>query len=68
MNALKVSTDEAKHGHRWLNRFAYSHNTVISSSANYTEYLEQSIEQSSNDVLRVYGGLDKVSHGKMISP
>jgi len=67
MNALNASTDEAQHGRRWLNHFMYSHKSVISSSANYTEYLEQSIEQSSNDVLRVYGGLDKASHGKIIS-
>ncbi|KIW99530.1 uncharacterized protein Z518_11269 [Rhinocladiella mackenziei CBS 650.93] len=60
MNALKVSTDNTKHVDEWLNRFAYGHNRVFSSSANYTDYLEQSIRQNSNNVLQVYGGLDKM--------
>ena len=68
MNALKISTEGAKNADRWLKRFAYSHNSILSSSANYTDYLEQSIKQNSNFVLQVYGGLDKVSYGKIVSP
>ena len=67
MNALKAdsSSEETKgraEVHKWLMRFISGHKAVLSSSANYTEYLAQSVKQSSNSVLRVYGGLTEVSH------
>ena len=68
MNALKtsdVSRDEARHRQelsQWLDRFILGHKAVYSSSANHTDYLQQSIKQNSNRVLRVYGGLTRVSY------
>jgi len=66
MNALKtsdISRQEAKRQQPsdWLDRVILGHKTVFSSSANRTDYLEESTKQNSNRVLRVYGGLTRVS-------
>jgi hypothetical protein len=53
--------------HSWLTRFTSKHTVVFSSSANYKEYLDSSKEQTSSYVVRAYGGLDRVSHRKIIS-
>jgi NACHT domain len=53
--------------HSWLMRFTSKHTAVFSSSANYKEYLELSKEQTSNCVVRAYGGLDRVSHRRTMS-
>ncbi|KAN0070279.1 hypothetical protein V8E54_011860, partial [Elaphomyces granulatus] len=42
---------------QWLTRFRLRHKAILSSSANYTSYLETCHRQSSEKTLRVYGGL-----------
>lgn len=51
----------------WLMRFTADHKSVFSASANYREYLTLSLEQTTYSQLRVYGGLDRVSHRKIMS-
>src|SRR2546421_8185460 len=64
MNAL---TDELKEAtkraklHDWLRRFTFGHPRVFSSSANHDDFMEQSQSQTSNHVLRVYGGVNRGS-------
>jgi hypothetical protein len=73
LNALTGSnspSEEAKDRanlRRWLMRFTFNHIAVFSSSANYGEYLRQLKKQTSNYWLPVYGGLDRVSHRKIMS-
>ena len=73
LNALTESNGSSEEIKRrrqlysWLMRFTFKHTVVFSSSANYKEYLESSKEQTSNCVVRVYGGLDRVSHRKIMS-
>jgi hypothetical protein len=71
LNALTGSdTDEAPKRmgrYSWLMRFTFGHTTVFSSSANYKEYLSAIRKQTSWYVLKVYGGLDRVSHRKIMS-
>ena len=71
MNALKTSntSSEAKKRtvlYNWILRFTAGHKSVFSSSANYDEYHDQKREQTSNLVVRAYGGLDRVSHRKIM--
>jgi hypothetical protein len=53
--------------YRWLNRFTFKHTAVFSSSANYKEFVDKSKKQTSNWVIRAYGGLERVSHRKIMS-
>jgi hypothetical protein len=71
MNALKTSntSTEAKKRtvlYNWIQRFTAGHKSVFSSSANYDEYHDQKREQTSNLVVRAYGGLDRVSNRKIM--
>jgi hypothetical protein len=50
-----------------LQCFTLNHTAVFSSSANYREYLIRSKKQTSDYLLSVYGGLDRVSHRKIMS-
>jgi hypothetical protein len=52
--------------HGWLTRFTSKHTAVFSSSANYKEYLDSSKMQTSSYTMRVYGGLNRVSHRNII--
>ena len=69
MNALKdkqrLEATERPTLSDWLMRFTSTSKAVFSSSANYTEYLEHSIKQSSDSVLHANGGLTRVSHLKI---
>jgi hypothetical protein len=65
-NSLGVLTKFEKL-YNWLMSFTVNHTAVFSSTANYKEYLETSEEQTSNRLVRVYGGLDRVSHRKIMS-
>jgi len=69
MNAFKAGGLGAKERREelrdWVGSFTSCHKTVFSSSANDTDYLDEFNKQSSNRVLRVYGGLDRVSHLKI---
>jgi len=47
-------------------RFTSKHIAVFSSSANYKEFVDKSKKQTSNWVVRVYGGLERVSHRKIM--
>ena len=72
MNALKKSrfpleTTRRAKLHDWLMRCTVNHKAVFSSSANYTDHLEQAHIQNSNNVLSVYGGLNRVSHHEIMS-
>jgi hypothetical protein len=48
-----------------LMRFTHSHKAVFSSSANYWDFLELAEEQTLSCAVRVYGGLEQVSHRKI---
>jgi hypothetical protein len=61
------ATEERWKLYRWLMRFTYDHTAVISSYASYRDFLESSETQTSNRVVRVYGGLEMVSHRKIMS-
>ena len=73
LNALtgsNRSSEEMKT--RWnlyllLMRLTSDHVAVFSSSANYKEYLDLSGHQKSFDTFHVNGGLDRVSHRKIMS-
>jgi len=65
MNALKDSTAKASRTKEWLTHLASGHKRVYSSSANYKDYLDQSVTENQNSVLLVYGGLTKVTHLKL---
>jgi len=73
LNALTESSGSKKEMkeraklHDWLMRFTFDHTAVFSSTADYQEYLEQSQDQTSNYVVRAYGGLDRVGHRKIVS-
>jgi hypothetical protein len=73
LNALTESgctpeeAKERKDLHRWLMRFSYEHTAVFSSSANYKEFLDKSKAQTSYRVIPAYGGLERVSHRKIMS-
>ena len=45
----------------WLVRCRVRHNAILSASANYGTYLQQSVKQSNLDTIHVYGGLTAVS-------
>jgi NACHT domain len=53
--------------HSWLMRFTSDHKAVFSSFANYEEFIDKSRKQTSNWVVPVYGGLERVSHRKIMS-
>ena len=65
MNALKIdsSTEEIKGQNifDWIMRFTFGKKSVFSCSANYSTYLERSNKENQDRVLRVYGGLSRVS-------
>jgi len=63
MNALKRSMTNMQ---QWLDRLTSCHIAVLSSSANHTDYLEQSHKENQESVLYVYGGLNPVSHRKIM--
>jgi hypothetical protein len=72
MNALKTSKrpEEATrraHVYNWITSLMSRHKSVFSSSANYWEFHDQTQQQSSNLVIYAYGGLDRVSHRKIMS-
>jgi hypothetical protein len=46
---------------RWLTKFRTGHKAILSTSANYRAYLQQSIKQTTEDTMHVYGGLTPVS-------
>jgi DNA replication protein DnaC len=46
----------------WLMRFTSDHIAVFSSFVNYEEFVDKSKKQTSNRVVPVYGGLERVSH------
>ena len=72
LNALTESNGSSeqikKRGqlHSWLMGLTSKHTAVFSSSANYTEFLQQSKRQTTNLVVPVYGGLERVSHRKIM--
>jgi len=72
LNALTESNGSSeqikKRGqlHSWLMGLTSKHTAVFSSSANYREFLEQSKRQTTNLVVPVYGGLERVSHRKIM--
>jgi hypothetical protein len=53
--------------HGWLMSLTSDHTAVFSSSANYREFIKQADQQSSHRLVRVYGGLKRVSHHKIMS-
>ena len=72
MNALKTSkrSEEAKKRadvYNWITSLTSRHKSIFSSSANYWEFHDQNQQQSSNLVVYAYGGLDRVSHRKIMS-
>ena len=71
LNALTESNCEEKKQraklYRSLMRFTSDHIAVFSSSANYQEYLDRSKRHDSYNTLRVYNGLDRVSHHNLMS-
>jgi hypothetical protein len=72
MNALKDSkrpTETKKRSDlcEWITCLTTRHKSVLSSSANYVEFHEQTQQQSSNFVVYAYGGLNRVSHREIIS-
>jgi hypothetical protein len=71
INALKTSkrSEEAKKRadvYNWITSLLSRYKSVFSSSANYWEFHEQTQQQSSNLVIYAYGGLDRVSHRKVM--
>jgi NACHT domain len=52
---------------KWLMRLTSDHTAVFSSSANYREFIRQADLQSPHRFVRVYGGLKRVSHHKIMS-
>jgi hypothetical protein len=66
-NCSSVDIKKRRQLHSWLMRFAFKHTAVFSSSANYREYLASSKIQTSHRVVSAYGGLDRVSHHKIMS-
>jgi len=68
MNAFKTSNcNEEQKSYRpkirhWLDDVISGCKAVFSSSANHTDYLEESVKENSNRVLQVYGGLTRVSY------
>jgi Bacterial dnaA protein len=52
--------------YRWLMRFTSEHKAVFGSSATYSEFLERSKKRTSNWVVCAYGGLERVSHRKIM--
>ena len=71
MNALKTSkrSEEAKKRaevYNWITSLTAGYKSVFSSSANYWEFHDQNQQQSSNLVVYAYGGLDRVSHRKIM--
>ena len=63
MNALKMRADI----YNWITSLTSRHKSVFSSSANYWEFHDQTQQQSSNLVVYAYGGLNRVSHRKIMS-
>ncbi|KIX01150.1 uncharacterized protein Z518_08875 [Rhinocladiella mackenziei CBS 650.93] len=63
MNAFKSDgfgdREVARQLRRWVIRFTSSHKTILSSSANSTDDLEEFKHQTYNWVVRVYGGFTK---------
>jgi len=66
-NSPSEETKDRANLYRWLMRFTAKHTAVFSSSANYKEFIDKSKKQTSNRVVRVYGGLEKVSHHQIMS-
>jgi len=72
LNALTESNSPSKEMkgraklYGWLTRFTSMHKAVFSSSASYREFLDKSKTQTSNWVVRAYGGLERVSHRKIM--
>ena len=66
-NSPSEETKDRANLYRWLMRFTFKHTAVLSSSANYREYLQRSIKRTSNRVVHAYGGLERVSHRKIMS-
>jgi hypothetical protein len=64
MNALKGSTTNMQ---QWLDRLTSRHIAVLSSTANHMDYLEQPLKENQESMLYVYGGLNTVSHRKIMS-
>jgi hypothetical protein len=73
LNALTRSNCSSEEGlerknlHKWLMRFSVEHTAVFSSSANYKEFLDKSKAQTTYSVIPAYGGLERVSHRKIMS-
>jgi hypothetical protein len=69
LNALTGSNSpsEEMNLYRWLMRFTSKHTAVFSSSANYKEFVAKSNKRTSNWVIPAYGGLERVSHRKIVS-
>jgi hypothetical protein len=64
MDALKETKPKL---HDWIMRFTANHKTVFSFSTHHADYLEQAHKRSSNNMLPVYGGLERVSYRKIMS-
>ena len=45
----------------WLTRFRTGHKAILSTSANYRAYIQQSEQETTEATMRVYGGLTPVS-------
>ena len=60
MNAFDGSAG-GKDVYDWIMKFTFGKKSVFSCSANYSTYLERSNKESQDRVLRVYGGLSRVS-------
>jgi hypothetical protein len=71
MNALKINGPREKEKREqlsdWIQRFAFGHKKVYSSSANNTDFHKRSQNENQHSVLSVYGGLTEVSHRKIMS-
>ena len=66
-DALNGPTKQAKRVKSWLTCLASGHKKVFSSSPNYTDYHEEIHKEDLSEVVDVYGGLERVSHCKIVS-
>jgi len=65
-NGLNGGGDRGSTVSRWLDALAFGKKRVYSSSANDMNYHDQTGHQHNEVVLGVFGGLDEVSHRKIM--
>jgi Cdc6-like AAA superfamily ATPase len=66
LNALEKSDSSEANLLYWLTRFTSNHTAAFSFSTNHKDYLDQTLIQTSNNMLHVYDGLTRVCHRKII--